>query len=96
MKLRILAIAKEELFDAIRYYNNQREWLGFEFALEVKETFLRICRFPEAWSKISERTRRCLLKRFPYAILYRFKEDRILVVAIMHMSRDPKKWQERA
>ena len=95
MKLRMLSVAKEEFFEAVRYYNNQREGLGFEFAGEVKDALLRISNFPEAWPKFSERSRRCLLKRFPYAILYRADKHHILVVAIMHMSRDPEHWQNR-
>jgi hypothetical protein len=42
MKLRMLSVAKEELFEVIRYYNDQREGLGFEFAEEVKNTLLCI------------------------------------------------------
>jgi hypothetical protein len=95
MKLRMLSVAREEFLEAVRYYNGQREGLGFEFAGEVKNTLLRISGFPEAWPLLSERSRRCLVKRFPYAILYRFDKQYILVVAIMHMSRDPKRWQDR-
>jgi hypothetical protein len=95
MKFRILAVAKEEFLDAIRYYNDQREGLGFEFASEVKNTLLRINGFPVAWPRFSERSRRCLMKRFPYAVLYKFEKQDILIIAIMHMSRDPKRWQDR-
>lgn len=95
MKLRMLSVAKEEFFEAVRYYNGQREGLGFEFAGEVKNTLLRIVGFPEAWPQLSERSRRCLVNRFPYAILYRFDKQFILVVAIMHMSRDPKQCRDR-
>jgi len=71
MKLHMLSVARDELFEAIRYYNNQREGLGFEFANEIKESLLRIIRYPDAWPKVSKRSRTCLLKRFPFAILYR-------------------------
>ncbi len=39
---------------------------------------------------------RCaLLRRFPYAIYYRVKRDRIVVIAVFHSSRDPREWQSR-
>jgi plasmid stabilization system protein ParE len=91
----MLSVAKEEFFEAVRYYNGQREGLGFEFAGEVKDALFRISGFPEAWPRLSERSRRCLLKRFPYAILYRFDNHQVLIVAIMHMSRDPKHWRKK-
>lgn len=94
MKLKMLSPAREELIEAVRYYNNQREGLGFEFANEVKNTLIRISLYPDAWPKVSERSRRCLLKRFPYAIMYWFDEEQVVVVAIMHMSRNPKKWND--
>jgi plasmid stabilization system protein ParE len=90
----MLAVAKKELLEAITYYNSQREGLGFEFAIEIKDSILRISNFSDAWQKISARSRRCLLKRFPYAVLYRSENNEILIVAIMHMSRNPQSWKD--
>lgn len=38
---------------------------------------------------------RCITNRFPYGVLYQVRQEFILVSAIMHLKRDPKKWQER-
>jgi hypothetical protein len=95
MKLRMLYVAKEEFIEAVRFYNGEREGLGYEFAGEVKNALIRMSNFPEAWPKLSARSRRCMMKRFPFAVLYRFDKQTLLVVAIMHMSRDPKRWQDR-
>ena len=70
MKVEVLAAAEADLVDAVSFYNEQSEGLGFEFAAEVKQTFSRIFRFPEAWHPLSERTRRCRTKRFPYGVIY--------------------------
>ena len=78
-----------ELIDASSYYNIQSEGLGFEFAAEVKKTIERIIQHPEAWTKLSKRTRRCRTNRFPYGVIYQIKEETILIVAVMHLSRDP-------
>lgn len=93
MKIRSLSVAQRELMEAIAYYNNERAGLGFEFAGEFKNTVLRIIDFPDTWPKISERTRRCLMNKFPYALLYQNEPEKILIVAVMHMRRDPEKWQ---
>jgi hypothetical protein len=95
MKIRILSCAEQELVDAIDYYNEQLPGLGFEFAAEVKSTLSRIVSFPNAWPLFSQRTKRCVTSRFPYGILYQIRTDHILVTAVMHLKRDPKKWQDR-
>lgn len=42
MKVKFLKIAEIELTEAISYFNEQSEGLGFEFAAEIKETIIRI------------------------------------------------------
>lgn len=95
MKIRVLSCAEQELAETVDYYNEQCPGLGYEFAVEVKNTFDRIKSFPEAWALISSRSRRCIINRFPYGVLYQVRQEFILVSAIMHLKRDPKKWQER-
>jgi plasmid stabilization system protein ParE len=94
MSVRILACAEEELDQAVSYYNEQCPGLGFEFAAEVKAALDRIVDFPAAWPKFSRRTRRCLLDRFPYGILYHQSGEEIVVLAIMHLRRSPRRWKE--
>jgi hypothetical protein len=95
MNIRILSCAEQELADAVDYYNEQCPGLGYEFAAEIKNTLSRIVSFPNAWPLFSQRTRRCMANRFPYGILYQIRTDHILVTALMHLKRDPEKWQER-
>jgi len=95
MKVRILSCAEQELADAVDHYNGQCPGPGFEYAAEVKNTIDRILSFPEAWPPLSPRSRRCLTDRFPYGVLYQMREDHALVTAIMHLKRDPKRWQDR-
>ena len=96
MNVNFLSIAENELLDAIDYYNQQSEGLGFEFALEVKMTIGRISQFPKAWTKLSKRSRRCRTNRFPYGIIYQQRqEDEILVIGIMHLHQNPKSWKDR-
>ncbi|WP_223111589.1 hypothetical protein [Thiospirochaeta perfilievii] len=57
MRIRFSEAAKIELQDAINYYNEQSEGLGYEFANEVKLTSERILGFVDSWPKLSENTR---------------------------------------
>ncbi len=92
----MLSCAERELVDAVDYYNAERPGLGYEFAGEVQKTLERILAFPAAWPCFSARTRRCVVSRFPYGVLYQVRDDRVLVVAIMNLKRDPVSWRERA
>jgi plasmid stabilization system protein ParE len=97
MKIEFLQPAAAELYEAIVYYNIQRQDLGLEFAKEVQDTIERIKQNPEAWTTIStsKQARRCLTNRFPYGIIYQIRKNTILIVAVMHLKRRPQTWQSR-
>ncbi len=95
MNVIILEVAQQELAEAIAYYNQQSEGLGYEFAAEFKRTVARIQNFPRAWAPLSARSRRCRTNRFPYGVIYQIRDEQLLIVAVMELHRDPKSWQER-
>jgi hypothetical protein len=95
MKIGFLAPAAAEYRVATDYYESERAGLGGEFANEVGLTLQRIAAYPDAWPKLSSRTRRCLMNRFPYGVVYRVRGKEIQIVAIMHLKRRPLYWQER-
>ncbi len=96
MKIRVLSCAEQEIVEAVDYYNNQCAGLGYEFAAEVQRTFERIQKYPHAWPAFSLQSRRCLTDRFPFGVLYQIRADHILVLAIMHLKRNPEHWQARS
>lgn len=95
MRIRFLEIAEIELDEAVRFYNHELPGLGDEFIAEIMLALDRIARFPEAWHPCSKRTRRCQTRRFPYGVIYRHKENEILVIAIANLHRRPDYWQDR-
>ena len=70
MKIRFLKIAQVELDSAVDYYNSERRGLGYEFLWEVCAAIDRIKEFPEAWQPYYKESRRCLIRRFPYGVIY--------------------------
>ena len=95
MKITYLDAADSEFNEAIAYYNKQRSGLGFAFSDEVKEALERIKNYPEAWTSLSERVRRCLVHRFPYSIIYEVCGDLLIIAAIQHHRRKPENWRTR-
>ena len=55
----------------------------------------RIIRYPEAWSPLSGNTRRCLVHRFPYGIVYQVKSDIVRIIAVANLRRAPGYWKDR-
>lgn len=95
MEIEFLAPARAEFREAIAYYNEHKAGLGFEFAEEINKAIERIVQYPEGWALISERVRRCQVSRFPYAVLYHSIGDTLLIVAVMHLHREPESWKAR-
>jgi len=83
VKVRILSCAEREFAEAVDFYNAERPGLGYELAEEVRRTLDRISAFPEAWPIFSRRTRRCIVRRFPYGVLYQVRSDCVLVVGLL-------------
>ena len=95
MHVEFLSHARAEFRKAIAFYNKHKAGLGFEFTEEVKKAIERIIQYPEAWSLISRRARRCRVNRFPFGIIYQVREDTLLIVAVMHLQRKPDSWRDR-
>jgi hypothetical protein len=62
--------ARSELIQATDYYRIEDSNLGLEFLGEVFGTVSRIIEFPKAFPKFSKNTRKCLINRFPFAVIY--------------------------
>lgn len=95
MNVRFISPATHELDEAVKYYDHQLPGLGFRFFQEVASTVERIRFMPEAWTKIGEQTRRCILKGFPYALLFIIETSEIIITAVAHLHRDPEHYKDR-
>lgn len=94
MTVRFLSVAEQEYIDAFDYYEGIVEGLGDQFQEELLAAIARVQSFPHAWQKLSNSTRHCRLARFPYGLIYQTRPEGILVVAVMHLGRNPRYWVE--
>jgi len=92
MRVIFTRIARQELEDAVRYYELEYAGLGSKFKEEVRKAALRIATYTKSWSIERGNVRKCLLHRFPYKVMYSLEEDHILVIAIAHQHRRPDYW----
>lgn len=65
------------------------------FLDELDQAIQRIHRSPLNWSIYSSDTRRYLIRRFPFFVVYRYSEDTIQILAVAHARRRPRFWEKR-
>lgn len=87
--------AEIDIEDAAIWYEQQRKGLGNDFLDEVQNAIRKMSENPYLYPIVHRNTRRTLIRRFPFAIYYLIEQDSLVVVAVMHGSRHPKRWQQR-
>jgi len=95
MHVKFLEPAARELADAIDYYNCELPGLGQIFLEEVQHIIDLIQKYPLAWSPISRNTRKAILKKFPYGVIYYIESSIVYIIAIAHHHRVPRYWIDR-
>jgi plasmid stabilization system protein ParE len=86
---KVLSAAAKDLSSAVMYYEAQCCGLGIDFIDEFERTVARICRFPDAWTLVSPGLRRCLLRRFPYAVFYSMENEKIIISSVADLRKNP-------
>ena len=94
-RVNFLDPAKDEMFQAEEYYEQQAPGLGREFIAEVNHTVKGIADHPKSGRTVKREVRRRLVRRFPFGILYRIDPNEIVILAVMHLRRHPGYWLKR-
>lgn len=94
--VRLRAEAETDLAEAAAWYENRRPRLGRDFLNEISASLSGISERPFIYPEILRDTRRALIRRFPFGIYYRIENDEIVVIAVLHASRSPRRWKERS
>ena len=94
-QIKLLAEAEADLADAALWYEGRVPGLAAEFLRCVEEALGRVARHPLAYRPIDGGYRRALVRRFPFAVVFRLVEETAVVVAIHHTQRQPEFWRHR-
>ena len=81
--------AENDLKEAFSWYEDKRQGLGYDFLLQVDAGLRFIGRNPEICPPEYKGTRKHLIKRFPYKIIYLIERESIIVLAVIHGKRSP-------
>jgi plasmid stabilization system protein ParE len=87
--------AAEEARAARQWYEKQQPGLGARFMNAIDEVIRQIVSNPLAFPMVHGEIRRALVDRFPFAVYFRLHARDVVVLAVMHGRRRPRRWQSR-
>lgn len=87
--------AREEFREAIRWYRARNLPVSIEFRVAVSTVVRTISDAPLRWPSYLHGTRRYVLPRFPFSIVYLDENNLLTVIAIAHSKRKPGYWKDR-
>ncbi len=82
--------AEVDLDATAMWYQEQAEDLGEEFLREFANRIDKITEFPKMFPTKIGNMRQANLKRFPYGVFYVNETDKIVVIRVVGLRRDPK------
>jgi toxin ParE1/3/4 len=87
--------ASEELEAADDWYFSRSVDASIDFVSEVDLAIEAITQTPHRWPKHLYGTRRFVLQRFPFSVIYLDDPDAIVIIAVAHAKRKPGYWKGR-
>lgn len=93
--LEIHPAALEEFETAVAWYLERSEIAAARFVAEVDRAIDLVAESPSRWPSGEHATRKFVLRRFPFVIVYRQQETIVQVLAVAHGHRRPGYWKRR-
>lgn len=89
--------AEQDLTEAFRFYKREAgSGLARRFLQEFERAISLLEEFPEMGTPTGENRRSLPLSGFPYSVIYRHINSRILVLVVRHQNRDPDYGEQRS
>jgi len=95
LELALHPAAEAEVREAWLRYRASDPVVASRFMAALDRAIEQIADHPERWPLYLHGTRRHLLRRFPFSVVYRVEVRSVLVVAIAHQRRRPGYWRRR-
>jgi plasmid stabilization system protein ParE len=94
-RLRIRVEAQQEINEAFDWYFSRSPEIARAFIDEIENSVRQIATHAQRFPAYTANTRRRVLERFLYSVIYREKEEVLLVVAVAHAKRRAGYWKGR-
>jgi toxin ParE1/3/4 len=91
------AEASTDLLAAVAWYEGQRPGLSEDFLAALEAVLARLPQLPRSFPLVAglPSTHQAQLARFPYRVVFRIYESRVVVGACLHQRRAPEVLSER-
>ncbi|HEY8928495.1 MAG TPA: type II toxin-antitoxin system RelE/ParE family toxin [Mucilaginibacter sp.] len=76
---------------AYLWYEGEQLGLGELFLDELERCYNRLEEYPLIYAKIKRNFRQVVLRKIPYVVVFEIFGNDVIVYAVFHTSRDPKK-----
>ena len=93
--LRIRSEAREEIELGFEWYLQRSPKAADALLVEVDYSLAQIVSHPGLHPRYTKNTRRCILEKFPYFVVFQERDDAILVIALAHAKRRFGYWRGR-
>lgn len=93
--LRVHSQAQEEINEAFEWYFKRSLEAADAYLTEIGISLKQILASPQLFPPYTKSTRRRVLARFPYSVIFQEKDEMIIVLAIAHAKRRPGYWRGR-
>ncbi len=94
-KLIFTDLAQGDIQGIVYYYDEINPTLTDKFLNELEFEQSHIEKYPETCPKKTKNLRVCFLKRFRFGIYFKIFPEAVVVVAVLHTSRNPQIWKNR-
>lgn len=88
--------ARRDFDESFDWYAERSPRSAERFTDAVDAALVRIAANPTQFASADGMHRECPVKKFPFRVVYRLVDNRVLVVAIAHAKRRPGYWRNRA
>jgi plasmid stabilization system protein ParE len=90
-----LPAARRDFDESFDWYAGQSAEAAIRFANAIDAALVAIASAPLRFVAVDDQHRECPVRRFPFRIVYRIIESRVIVVAVAHAKRRPEFWKDR-
>lgn len=88
--------ARGDIAEAVSGFREISPELSARFGVELDRIYSSIAEYPQMYPVVYRNFRRALLRKFPYSVFYTVERSLILIVGVVHQSRDESTWKRRA
>jgi hypothetical protein len=77
------------------FLEERQRGLGLDFEREVFQTVAKLSCDPMSWPVVDDECRLCCTRRFKYGLIFQVCPDEVVIISVMHLSRDAGYWKDR-